>query len=96
MDLGHEIKFDPKGSIGPFKGSPGVAGGLPSPSGLASLTIDLLNPISLPVDGRPPFPRSRSLRFLQGSTQLQPDAGIQLALEAVRKSGSRGQSLLIY
>lgn len=89
LDLGPEIKFDLKGSVGPLKGSAGVTGG--GTLGLqdsASLTIDLLNPDIASSGWTPTFSEKPFTvdAALQGSIQLQLDAGVQLALEALGKS----------
>lgn len=91
LDLGPEIKFDLAGSIGPLKGSAGVTGG--GTLGLedsASLTIDLLNPDVAASGWTPTFTEKPFAvdAALQGSIQLQLDAAVQLALEALGKTPS--------
>jgi hypothetical protein len=89
IDLGPEIKFDLAGSVGPLQGTAGITGGgNVSLDDSASLTIDLLNPNIDESGWSTTFSESALTvdSALRGSVQLQLDAGIYLALDALGES----------
>ena len=94
IDLGPEIKFDLAGSVGPLQGVAGITGGGNiSLDNSASLTMDLLNP-NIDESGWSTTYSETALTVdsaIRGSVQLQLDAGIYLALDALGESGQNSK-----